>query len=346
MKEIVINENNLKEEEINEEVTRVKAIIVNDKNEILLACCDNEYQFPGGHLDDGEECIPGLIREVKEETGMETNAEDYECLMTIKNYVKNYRETNKKRCNKMIYYVLKKNYDINLENACFSDYEKKGGFRLELVPLDNVEEVLIKNSSHHDFAKIIAEEMLQVLKEYKKLYTKDNFIFDEASKDDIDEIINLKLKVYEDMENKEWYEVNGTTKEFLNELLDNDGLLLKVTDVKTEIMAGFLMVKNKLKSDGNLSKIIENIETDRCIEMCNSAVLPEFRGNKLQQRLILMAENIMIKKNSNIKYSVATVHPDNIFSVNSLINLGYKKIADANLYGGKKRCIMKKDLIK
>ena len=47
------------------------------------------------------------------------------------------------------------------------------------------------------------------------MYTKDNFIFDEASKDDIDEIINLKLKVYEDMENKEWYEVNGWTFSFL-----------------------------------------------------------------------------------------------------------------------------------
>ncbi len=170
MKEIIINEDNLTEEEINEEVTRVKAIIVNEKNEILLACCDNEYQFPGGHLDDGEECIPGLIRELEEETGMKVNSNDISSFMMIKDYVKNYRNSGKNRCNKIIYYVVNNNYDIDLKNVRISDYERKGGFRLERVPLDSVEEVLMENSKHHAFARIIAEEMLQVLKEYKKIY--------------------------------------------------------------------------------------------------------------------------------------------------------------------------------
>ena len=36
MEKIVINEHNLKEEEINEVETRVKTILVNDKEEVLL----------------------------------------------------------------------------------------------------------------------------------------------------------------------------------------------------------------------------------------------------------------------------------------------------------------------
>lgn len=346
MKELVINDDNLKDTEINEVVTRVKAIIVNDNYEILLAYCDNEYQFPGGHLEDNEDCIEGLIRELKEETGMCVHANDLECFMMIKEYVKNYRNSGKNRCNQIIYYVLNNNYDIDLSNAAFSDYEKKGGFKLELISLDNVEETLIKSSEDHAFAKIIVNEMLQVLKEYKKTYGKGDFILEKASKEDIDEIVKLKLDVYENLENKDWYEVAGTTEKFLNELLDNGGLLLKATITNSSRIVAFLMVKNKIKKDGDVLKSIKNINPDECVEMCNCAVLSEFRGNKLQQRLILMAERMMHTEYSNVKYSVATVHPDNVFSINSFVNLGYKKIGEADLYDGKKRCIMKKDLIK
>lgn len=170
MKEIFINEDNLPDKEIDEEVTRVKALMVNDKNEILLVYCYDEYQFPGGHLEVDETNEEGLIREIKEETGVITKIEDYSYFMTIKDYIKNYRETNLNRCNKIVYYVLNKSYDIDLENTNFSYYEKKGDFKLELIPLDNIEETLIKNNEHHAFARIIVNEMLQVLKEYKKMY--------------------------------------------------------------------------------------------------------------------------------------------------------------------------------
>lgn len=170
MKELIIDNDNIKNERIDEEVTRVKVLIVNDKNEILLVNCYNEYQFPGGHLEENETPEEGLIREIKEETGANTKIEDYNLFMVIKDYTKNYRETNKNRCNKIIYYILNKHYDISLENSSFSDYEKKGDFRLELVHLDKVEDLLIESSKTHLIAKIIAIEMLCVLKEYKNKY--------------------------------------------------------------------------------------------------------------------------------------------------------------------------------
>ncbi len=170
MKELIIDNDNIKNKKIDEEVTRVKALIVNNKNEILLVHCYNEYQFPGGHLENNESNEVGLLREIKEETGIKTKIEDYSYFMTIKNYNKNYREKGVNRCNKIIYYVLNKSYDINLENANFSDYEKKGNFRLEWVSLNKVEWLLIENSNSHSFAKIIVNEMLYVLKEYKNKY--------------------------------------------------------------------------------------------------------------------------------------------------------------------------------
>jgi len=93
MKEIIIDNDNIKNEKIDEEVTRVKALIVNDKNEILLVHCYDEYQFPGGHLEDGEKNEDGLLREIKEETGIITKIEDYSYFITVKDYTKNYRGT-------------------------------------------------------------------------------------------------------------------------------------------------------------------------------------------------------------------------------------------------------------
>lgn len=51
------------------------AIILNSKNEFLMLQYDEyhdfKWHFPGGRLDEGEEAMQGLIREVKEEVNLE-----------------------------------------------------------------------------------------------------------------------------------------------------------------------------------------------------------------------------------------------------------------------------------
>ena len=42
-----------------------------------------------------------------------------------------------------------------------------------------------------------------------------NISIEEATINDIDEIINLKKKIWNDLENKDWYVIDGTNKEFL-----------------------------------------------------------------------------------------------------------------------------------
>ena len=68
MKTHFYNEDNLKDTDIDESVIRCKAVIINSKNEILLGYCNGTYQFPGGHLREGESLSECLIREVKEES--------------------------------------------------------------------------------------------------------------------------------------------------------------------------------------------------------------------------------------------------------------------------------------
>ena len=55
MKEILFNYDCLTKDDIDEVVVRVKGLIINDRDEITLCYSHNTYQFPGGHLEEGEE---------------------------------------------------------------------------------------------------------------------------------------------------------------------------------------------------------------------------------------------------------------------------------------------------
>ena len=64
MKVIFINKDNLTEDEINEEVVRVKGLLINNKKELLLGYAHNCYQFPGGHKEKNETLSNVLKREM------------------------------------------------------------------------------------------------------------------------------------------------------------------------------------------------------------------------------------------------------------------------------------------
>lgn len=167
MRKLIINKDNLKEDEVKEVVTRVKAIMINDKNELLLAYCDDDYQFPGGHLKTGEDVFDGLVREIKEETGIESEKEDYHPFMITKHYEKNYFRTGSNRLNIIIYFAYKKVTVIDESNIDISNYERKNGFKLCFVNMDDVEDLLIDHAKTHIRFTSIAYEMLPVLNEYK-----------------------------------------------------------------------------------------------------------------------------------------------------------------------------------
>ena len=86
-------------------------------------------------------------------------------------------------------------------------------------------------------------------------------------------------------------------------------------------------------------------ELSSSIEMDNAGVLPKYRGNHLQEYLLLKAESIMKERDNGIKYSYATVHPDNLASLKTLEKTGYKKYKEKLMYGVKIRYIMRKELV-
>lgn len=75
-------------------------------------------------------------------------------------------------------------------------------------------------------------------------------------------------------------------------------------------------------SNPELSEVLKH----SCIEIGESMVLPEYRGNDYMLRL-----NNLIKdeaKRQGVEYMLATAHPDNIASNTSLRHLGYTKVKE------------------
>lgn len=169
MEKIITNKNNLKEEEMTEVVERVKLLIVNSKNEILLCNSHNDYHFPGGHVEDNETLLEAINRELTEETGMELNIKNISPFAQSLGYYKDWPSKGKNRKIIINYYEIKTDEKVNLNNVNYTEQEKDGNFKVISMPLDKVEEELIKNKDKYGDNKGIIREMLDLLKIYKKI---------------------------------------------------------------------------------------------------------------------------------------------------------------------------------
>lgn len=167
MKEILYNYDNLTEKEIDEVIIRTKALIINSKNEILLGYCHQTYQFPGGHLEEGETLLECLKREVEEETGMIINLIKKEPFFRIRHYSKNYQNSGKNRCSEIYYYIIHTDEKYNLKNIRHDEWEKDGNYKLKYINLNDVENILIQSVPLNEQNEVIVKEMLEIIKEYK-----------------------------------------------------------------------------------------------------------------------------------------------------------------------------------
>ena len=170
MKEIVYNNDKLKDEDITEIVIRTKALIINDKN-IFLGNENNIYQFPGGHLEDSETLIECLKREILEETGIEIeNNEIKKQFMKITYLNKNWPEIGKNRKAITYYYIIETTKMPNINKVKYTEYEKEGNFKIEIIPLDKSISVIENNIPKNVKNKAIASDMIMVIKEYLHQY--------------------------------------------------------------------------------------------------------------------------------------------------------------------------------
>ena len=156
-----------------------------------------------------------------------------------------------------------------------------------------------------------------------------------ATLEDLPVIMNIMHTALELVEDKSWYAVDS--KEFVEKYIQGQGFTLKaIVEGNT---AGFLTVRYPWKDDDNLGDYIGLSEEEKMYvaHMESAAVLPEYRGLRIQNRL--MAKGFEILRDTEYKYVMGTAHPDNVFSVNNFHKLGYEIVADVKKYGGLRRYV-------
>lgn len=170
MEVLVYNKDSLSDSDIHEVVTRIKVIIINNKNQLLLAKCNGIYFLPGGHLECGESFIDCLNREIKEETGISLNLRNAEPFFKIMHYTKNYSDSGLNRISEIYYFYVNTDSDVDMSSINLTQYEKDGGFTIVPVAIGEVREFLTNSVTFDGKGEVIVNEILEALDKFKDYY--------------------------------------------------------------------------------------------------------------------------------------------------------------------------------
>lgn len=170
-KEIIINEGNLQSDEVNDRKQKSRLIVINNNNQILLQNYDGVFMLPGGKIDKEETIVSGLVREIREETGLLINSNEIKSLVTIKNYARDYpRRDSSYKINKLVetsYFYLRCNSNISKGQSDLTLSEKNYNLTTQFVDIDRIPTLIINNDSTNPRKKFYDEELLKVLDEIK-----------------------------------------------------------------------------------------------------------------------------------------------------------------------------------
>ncbi len=169
MKEIIINDDQLNDEDIEQKVVRVKGLILNSKGKILLAHNNNTYQFPGGHKEDDESMDDCIKREIKEETGIDLEVVE-KPFLCIDTYDNDYFGTGKKVLNSIYYYRFFTDEVPNFNETKYDELELATDFNLFYLSFSNLGEFLQKNIKEGTMDPKIAREMIHVVEVYHEMF--------------------------------------------------------------------------------------------------------------------------------------------------------------------------------
>ena len=161
-----INPYSLTYSDIDKRVTRVKALIFNSNNKILLCNVSGKYTFIGGHVEDNETTTMALIRELREETGIILDDQNFIPFIKIEKWNKNHFNTGKKCLSEIYYYSFCTDCIIDENKMNLDNSEKDKNFFLQYMNIDEFYDYL---NYQKDFLNSeLHNEMLYVLDYYIK----------------------------------------------------------------------------------------------------------------------------------------------------------------------------------
>lgn len=178
MKEIVFNKQNLLDDDIQIFENKVKIILKNSKDELLVCKRNGVIHFVGGKKEKDETYKETAKREIAEETGIVISETDskLESFLQMKQYQQNYYNSGKNCLLTITYLVCSTDEKFDYSKRNLDEKESKQNFTLEYIPMKDFMEELEKNRevAKKDNREFIITEMKYVFSEYIKNRKKDS----------------------------------------------------------------------------------------------------------------------------------------------------------------------------
>lgn len=147
--------------------------------------------------------------------------------------------------------------------------------------------------------------------------------------------------VYKALEDPSWFMPDDA--DYIRLLMNPEkGCVWKAVEEESKTIAGVFLIlfpgegKENLGNDAGLPEE----EKKKVVHVESVAILPEYRGYGLQYRMMRMAEEVAEKE--GYRYLLCTVHPENRFSRDNMVKMGFSSVATKEKYGGFLREVMMK----
>lgn len=165
------------------------------------------------------------------------------------------------------------------------------------------------------------------------------FSFQKATQSDVDAIMHI-MNTAKSQAESGWFVADDET--YVREHIEEKGFVMLARAEHGEA-AGFFMIHIPGMGMDNLGRELgfSEKELSSVVHMDSAAVLPAFRGHRLQLRLLQAAEK-ELSRYPQYRYFLCTVHPDNQYSLHNMEQNGYQQVKTTKKYGGLTRHILMK----
>lgn len=170
---------------------------------------------------------------------------------------------------------------------------------------------------------------------------KDKFFIRQAAPEDAEAIYNVMVQTVETLEDKTLFVCDDLA--YVKEQLEKSGFGVVACSEDGEIAGSFLFRYPDLAED-NLGRDVgvPDNRLAQVVHMESAVVLPEYRGNHLQERMLQFGEKLIDR--TKYRFLMVTVSPDNPASYLTFERNGYELMVTKEKYGGLLRRIYQKEL--
>lgn len=145
-----------------------RAIITDNEGKILIGNYGGVYLFPGGSIDTGENPNDTILRELREEAGLEF--QQLEPFAKIRYFQNSYPTREGRTIDRLLitYYYIGREKDAIKHNRKLTEKEIKDGFELKYYSVEEIERMLKQNQTENPRNEYFNKEIRTVIEHYRR----------------------------------------------------------------------------------------------------------------------------------------------------------------------------------